>query len=772
MRAAILCSSVLVWYFSFGGPLAAEERVDFHREIRPILADVCYQCHGPDDAARQSELRLDKKESTFADLGGYRAIVPGKPDASELIRRITSDDDALRMPPPGSSRELTRDQIAKLTRWIAEGADWPDSGHWAFIPPRRPALPAVKDASWPRNPIDHFILARLEREGLAPADQADRTTLIRRVTLDLTGLPPTLDEIDAFLADNAPDAYERLVDRLLASPRYGEHMALPWLEAARYADTDGYQNDRLRYMWIWRDWVIRALNANMPFDQFTIEQLAGDLLPDRTLYQQIATGFNRNHRINSEAGSIPAEFHVEYVVDRVNTTGTIWLGLTIRCARCHDHKYDPISQREYYQLFAYFNNVAEWGLGPNNGNSPPFIPVPKSWPNLAANERKAIVPKPFKLKTSQGAVQRPNPGGPETVMVMHERDDPRPTYLLERGAYDQPDKSEVLAPGVPQSLGRIPDGFPSNRLGLARWLVDPSNPLTARVIVNRYWQLFFGTGLVKTSENFGIQGESPSHPQLLDWLATEFLRREWNVKAMHRLIVTSATYRQSSRASAELQERDPENRLLARGSRLRLTGHALRDQALAISGLLIEEIGGPPVKPYMPPGLWKSISNNKYKQDHGKKLYRRSLYTYWRRTIPPPTMQTFGAALRETCIVRRSQSTTPLQALTLMNNITFVEASRCLAERMMLEGGSDPRTRLAYGFRAATGRLPNDGETEVLVAAFDSFLARFQLDPAAAKELLGVGESAADPQRDPAELAAFAMAAGTILNLDETITRE
>ncbi|MFP6900278.1 MAG: DUF1549 and DUF1553 domain-containing protein, partial [Opitutales bacterium] len=598
----------------------------------------------------------------------------------------------------------------------------------------------MKDEKWPRNEIDWFILARLERKGWQPSAETDKAALLRRVTFDLTGLPPTLKELNYFLGDDAPKAYDKVVDRLLESSRYGEHMALDWMEASRYADTDGYQNDRLRYMWVWRDWLIQALNENMPFDRFVVEQMAGDLLPERNFFTQVATGYNRNHRINSEGGAIPDEWIVEYVADRVETMGTMFLGLTLTCCRCHDHKYDPVKQKDFYSLFAFFNNIAEAGLGPNNGNSPPFIKVPKSWPNLSEEESKFVVPEKVKIKVVQTAVPRPQPGAPNTVMVLHELPEPRTTYLLRRGQYDQPDKSEKLQPATPPILGGWQEKWPSNRLGLAQWLMDPGHPLTARVTINRLWQHHFGMGLVKTSENFGVQGELPSHPGLLDWLATEFVRRDWNLKAMHKLMVTSAAYRQSSVASLALQRKDPENRLLSHGPRKRLSPYGIRDAALFTSGLLVEKIGGPSVKPYMPPRIWKSISNATYKQDKGDKLYRRSMYTYWRRTVPPPTMMTLNAAAREVCIVRTDQTTTPLQALTMMNNVTFVEAARFLAEGVLKAKKLPPAQRIGRAFRMVTSREPTPDELKRLLADFRFYLADFRKRPEAAKQLLAVGE--------------------------------
>ena len=742
---------------------ARAQELDFGRDIRPLLSDSCFNCHGPDAKARKGKLHL-----------GSRAAVlkSGVLSDGEMLERLKSDDPDERMPPPESTRVLRPTDRRKLIQWLESGASWPeDDRHWSFVPPLRPELPKVKDSEWARNGIDHFVLARLGREGLAPSPEADKATLLRRATYDLTGLPPTLKELDSFLLDESSRAYETAVDRLLGSPRYGEHMGLDWLEASRYADTDGYQNDRLRYMWVWRDWLIRALNEDMPFDRFVVEQMAGDLLPERNFYTQVATGFNRNHRINSEGGSIPDEWIVEYVADRVETMGTMFLGLTLTCSRCHDHKYDPIRQKDFYRLFAFFNNVAEAGLGPNNGNSPPFIKVPKSWPNLSEKEAAFVKPNPVKITIQQTSVPRPQPGAANTVMVLHELARPRDTYRLERGQYDQPDKSEKLRPATPPVLGAWKEAWPRNRLGLARWLVDPSHPLTSRVTVNRLWQHHFGIGLVKTSDNFGVQGEAPSHPGLLDWLAKEFIRRGWKLKDMHRLIVTSSAYRQSSAASGELFQRDPENRLLARGPRKRLSANAIRDTALFSSGLLAGQIGGPSVKPYMPPGIWASISNSKYKRDKGDKLYRRSLYTYWRRTLPPPTLMTFNAAARETCIVRVDHTTTPLQALASMNNIAFVEAARFLAERVLRAKGLKHPERIERAFRLVVSRAPRPEESRILMADLRYYLQEFKGKPATAKRLLAVGEKPHGKTVNPVQLAAYTLIANTIFNLDEAISQ-
>ena len=736
--------------------------LNYARDIRPILSDACYNCHGPDKKARKAKLRLDNR---------LAAMESGVFSDGEMMARLTSNDPEVRMPPPDSNRVLSDEDRSKLVQWLKAGAEWPkDDRHWAFVPPVQPKIPELQ-SKWEGNGIDAFILQRLKKEQLTPSTEAHKATLIRRVTFDLTGLPPTTQETLAFINDRSPKAYEKVVDRLLASARYGEHMALGWLEASRYADTDGYQNDRLRYMWVWRDWVIKALNDNMPFDRFVTEQMAGDLLSDRNFFTQVATGFNRNHRINSEGGSIPAEWIVEYVADRVETMGTMFLGLTLTCSRCHDHKYDPIAQKDFYRLFAFFNNIAEAGLGPNNGNSPPFVTVPKSWPDLSDEEAKFVVPEPVKIKVVQTSVPRPQSGAPNTVMVLHELNQPRDTYLLNRGQYDQPDKSEKLQPATPPILGTWNNNWPRNRLGLAQWLMDSEHPLTARVTVNRMWQHYFGLGLVKTSENFGVQGEHPTHPELLDWLATEFIRKKWDLKAMHKLIVTSATYRQTSEIKPKLLNRDPENRLLARGPRKRLTPYAIRDTALFTSGLLNGQIGGPSVKPYMPPGIWKSISNAAYKQDKGARLYRRSMYTYWRRTIPPPTMMTFNAAEREVCIVRKDLTTTPLQALVLMNNKTFVEAARFLAERALRLRITEPHKRLEWVFHTVLSRNPTQDELEVLVADLNLYLNDFTKRPEDAKKLLMVGDKKADANLSASELAAYALVISTIFNLDEAITQ-
>jgi hypothetical protein len=829
MRALLLALGIPL----LGASAPQETPVDFDRQIRPLLSENCYHCHGPDVKQRKADLRLDTKEGAFSKLGEVFPIVPGKPDQSELFKRISSKDRDEVMPPPKSNRKLTPAQIALVKRWISEGADW--KGHWSFSPPRRPDPPAVKHAGAVRNPVDAFIIARLEKEGLAPSPEADRVTLLRRVTLDLTGLPPTPAEVDAFVADPAADAYEKAVDRLLASPRFGEHQAWPWLSAARYSDTNGYQGDGTRTMWPWRDWVIDALNRNLPFDQFTVEQLAGDLLPTPTVPQRIATGFNRNHMLNGEGGRIAEESRVDYVADRVDTTSTVWMGLTVGCARCHDHKYDPITQKEFYQLYAYFNNLPESGGVDRRSSANPVLelPSPDQAEKIAAakkhlqsmearskeHEQKLRADQPKWEQEAAASAKTPANilqllKAPETqrnekqakeltdyylandperkkiadeidkakkavksaedsvtlVMIMEERPKPRETKLLIRGAWDQ--YGEKVSPGVPASLPALPaDGAPT-RLTLARWLVDPSHPLTARVTVNRYWQQYFGLGLVKSSEDFGSQGQRPTHPELLDWLATEFVRTGWDVKKMHRLIVTSGTYRQSSKVTAALLERDAENRLLARGPRFRLSSAMIRDQALFAGGLLVEKVGGPSVKTYQPPGIWEEMTFGiiRFQQDKGEALWRRSLYTFWRRTVGPTNL--FDAASRQVCTVRPSRTNTPLHALTLLNDVTYVEAARALGQRMMKEGGATARERITFAFRSVLARAPSARELAILEARHQKLLERYGKDKDAATKLVKAGESKRDETLDVVELASNAAIAALLFNLDEAMTKE
>jgi hypothetical protein len=1032
---------------------AEPKTVRFDRDIRPILSDKCFHCHGPAEGAREADLRLDLQEHAFAGRDENPAFKAGDLANSAVWLRISSDDESERMPPPESNKTLTPEQIKLIKRWIEEGAEWTE--HWSFTAPKRADLPEVAKQAWVRGAIDHFILARLEQEGLDPSDEADRRTLIRRVSFDLTGLPPNPANVEKFVNDESADAYERVVDRLLGSRHYGERMALTWLDAARYGDTSVHHADGPRNMWAWRDLVVQSFNQNQPFDQFSTEQLAGDLLPEATMKQRIASGFNRNNGTTDEGGAIAEEYRVEYAVDRVKTTSTVWLGLTMECGQCHEHKYDPISQEEYYRFYAYFNVSADAGMQTRNGNAQPVVDVlnPESEQRLPklreqlANQKKAIAdhraaiepefqewiklkeaeaidksldelpknpllhfaldegqggevgdsveakrkgtvkgkpqwaaarfgqglkldgntfvdlgglgdfertdsfsyggwvladPKPsgavvarmddgnkhrgydlllsgghievhiihrwpdnaIKVRTKQplsagkwqhvfatydGAskaagitiyvdgqprewdiqqdgltetirTKKPlhigsrNPGGrlkgivddvrvysrklsakevqalahsnpiapilvlpadkrtkeqvatlreyylanddakygellaqrdklkaeeaglhkPLTnVMVMKDMPKPRETFVLLRGAYDSPTKNKVQ-PGTPSILPPPPPETPQNRLGLARWLFQADHPLTARVAVNRYWQMLFGTGLVATPEDFGSQGEFPSHPELLDWLAVDFRESGWDVKRMIKQIVMSATYRQTSNVPKDLLERDPSNRLLARGPRFRLQGEFIRDNALAISGLLNFKMGGPGVKPYQPSGLWAEVGlggNPKFSQDHGDKLYRRSIYTYWKRSAPPPNMQLFDAPTREKCIVWRARTNTPLQALVTLNDIQFVEASRNLAQRIIKEGGESPQQRFAFAYLMALSREPRESEQQVALDVYSASLKRFREDAEAAKKLLAVGESKRDESLDAAEHAAWTIIASMILNLNETLTR-
>ena len=1022
--------------------VAEAEPVQFNRQIRPILSDTCFQCHGPDEAKRQGGLRLDLAAEAYKGGDTGPALVPGKLDASEVWKRVTSTDPELQMPPPKSGKILKPAQVASLKQWITEGAEY--QGHWAFIRVERPAVPAVAEVT---NPIDQFVRHRLQQEGLNASPEASRETLIRRVSLDLTGLPPTLAEVDAFLVDTSPNAYETVVDRLLASPHYGERMAQQWLDFARYADSNGFQVDSSRQMSPWRDWVIAAFNRNLPFDQFTIEQLAGDMLPNATPDQIVATGFNRNVKLNGEGGRITEEWFAETVIDRVETTGLTWMALTFNCCRCHDHKYDPITQKEFYQFFAYFNSVDESGVLDGEGsNSAPILRVPgpeheqkiaelrqaitaaesklaelrKSSPdrqvaweaefvkqlteqpdtwqlltptqvksaggatltkqpdhswlasgtnptndeytivapvaegkltgvlleafpdaslpnqslgrypngNFVLTDVDAVITAPslttpltasitraesdydqpgwpvkaivddkpgrrgkngkgwavdgptkrenrkamflfsaplaipanatvtitlkhdaigghnigrFRLSTTGWASEKVKLDGPTypeslrvaiqveksqrtpeqlkeiethfresadatikqgeqsvadaqkavttyennlpSVMVMKELPNPRDAFQLKRGQYDQP--GDKVPRGVPQSLPPLPEGAPNNRLGLAQWLVSREHPLTARVWVNRAWERFFGAGLVRTTENLGSQSEWPSHPELLDWLAAEFMEStdlptvagqpaaKWDMKALQKLLVMSATYRQSAKVTSPA---DPENVLLSRGPRFRLSAESTRDQALALSGLLVPKIGGPSVRPYMPEGVWDETSRygdlRGYKADGGEGLYRRSLYTIWKRTAPPPSMMLFDSPAREICTVKRSRTNTPLQALALLNEITYVEAARKLGERMLTEGGPTVEGRIAYGFRLVTARQPSAEELAILIEGLSADLAQFKANPEAAKQYLSFGTSKSANTIDPLELATYALTANVLLNLDEVVTRE
>jgi mono/diheme cytochrome c family protein len=760
-------------------PKPNQVKVDFNHDIRSILSSRCFKCHGPD--LKKAGLDLQSRETATRQLkSGDYAVVPGKSAESALIERVSSPDDDIRMPPKGKAERLTPDQIAKLRAWIDQGAKWEE--HWAYVKPQRPPLPEVRQKSWVRNGIDHFVLARLEKEGLTPSPDADRATLIRRVSLDLTGLPPTLAQVDAFLQDESPNAYERVVDRLLASEHYGERQALPWLDEARYADTNGYEKDDRRTMWPYRDWVINAFNRDLPFDQFTIEQIAGDLLPGAMREQKIATGFHRNTMVNTEGGTNDEEFRVAALIDRVNTTMEVWMGTTMGCAQCHNHKYDPFTQAEYYKLFAFFNNTEDRGR-----SDEPILELPT--PAEAAQRRRVgvaiarlaaplVTPQPLLTAALTGAARkrlmalRKQEGAikPASTLIMKELPKPRTTHILIRGSYTN--KGPVVTPGVPAKLHPLAPRQPLNRLALARWLVDPNNPLVGRVILNRIWAQYFGRGLVETSEDFGIQGEPPTHPKLLDWLATEFIRQKWSVKAMHRLIVTSATYRQSSRVTPPLYERDPYNRLFARGPRFRLDGEMVRDNALAISGLLNPKIGGPSVFPYQPDGVWNNpYSGDKWVTSTNGDQYRRGLYTFWRRTAPYAELVAFDAPSREVCTERRPRTNTPLQALAALNDRPFVEAAAALGRRMMTEVNGTDEERARHGFRLCVARMPSRAELGQLLRLYRENLEKFKKDPAAAKAMARSGLPKLSKEMNPAELAAWTVVANVLLNLDETVTK-
>ena len=753
-------------------PVLAAKPVEFAREIRPILSDTCFKCHGVDAAKRKGGLRLDQKEEWFHPRKEGPLVVPGKPQESLVFTRITHSDPDDQMPPREEVRQLTPLEISKIRDWILQGANW--QPHWSLVPLRRPALPKNDNASWTLGPIDRYIGQRMVEAGLQPAETADNATLLRRVTLDLTGLPPTLKELDTFLQDSSDHAYERAVDRLLSSPRYGEHLAVDWLDLARYADTDGYQDDEPRTMWRWREWLINVLNDNMPFDQFTIEQLAGDLLPDATPEQRLATGFLRNNRVNGEGGSIAEEFRVEYIVDRVETVSSVWMGLTTGCARCHDHKYDPVSQDDFYSLFAFFNQTPEPGTYRRNAKPSLKVPTRPDQRRLEEITRDLEQSDDSTRKKLEEERKRLVDRTPETMIM--EDSQKRDTFILERGQYDQ--RGQKVTAGVPRSLPPLPGDAEINRLSLAEWLVDPRHPLTARVTVNRLWQHHFGVGLVKSSEDFGVQGDFPSHPDLLDWLAAELIQLKWDIKALQRLIVTSATYRQSSQPSRVALQIDPENRLLSHAPRLRLSGEVIRDQALFVSGLLVERVGGPSVKPYQPANLWNEIAGpttsayaKGYQQDTGDALYRRSLYTFWRRAIPPPGLQIFDGPSREVCISRRERTNTPLQALALLNDTIFIEAARGLGTRMIRDGGENNTARIRHGFQLVTGRHPSPEELTILLRSLKIHQRTYANNRDLAAELIAVGESEPDHNLTAPELAAYTAIANTLLNLDETITR-
>lgn len=820
-------SLALLW--ACASPAFAEEAVSFNRDIRPILSQHCFACHGPD--TKKGVLRFDNQEG-ITDAFGEAEL-----EFNEAWLRMTSKDVEYQMPPPKAHTTLTLEELEKLKRWIAQGAVY--QGHWSFDKPTQAELPEVQQKSWVRNEIDTFVLGRLEKEQLKPSPEATKLKLLRRLTLDLTGLPPTAEEIDAFLADKSPEAYEKVVDRLLASPHFGERMAVPWLDAARYADTNGFSIDDHRDMWLWREWVIDAFNRNMPYDQFIQEQVAGDLMPNATKPQQLATGFLRNSMNTHEGGTIPEEYRVIYIADKVDTVSTVFMGLTMRCAQCHDHKYDPLSQQDYYQFYAFFDTAHEPGKGATNANTPPIIRMdgpltdratytrdiesriatlnrylihppemvkPRAlWEasardgatgDLAAafalpvNERTGahwqtineVYAKTTRLwgrhlstiKREIAVLQKDLEAGQSSVMVMKEKG-PRQTYVLTRGDYSNPDKDQPVSPAVPSVLPRFEEAAtdaPLTRLSLARWLTQPDHPLTARVAVNRYWQMLFGRGIVSTPYDFGSQGAFPTHPKLLDWLAVNYSADGWDTKRMIKMMVMSSTYRQSSNVSRELLEKDPYNELLARASRFRLPAEFIRDGALAMSDQLERRVGGPSVYPTQPHGLWREISHFGYgnaftaqafypSDDSG--LNRRSMYTFWKRTSPPPSLIAFDAPSREVCTVQRSRTNTPLQALVLLNDPDYVGAARALAKLTLERGGKTTEARLDFMFRRATARLAYPQEQQILKDRLNNALSIYHQDANATAALV---------QDDGAEVAAWTVVASVILNLDEVITRE
>ena len=745
---------------SLGWVSLSQAAVSFNRDVLPILAGKCFACHGADQVERKAGLRLDEKLSAYKERDGVVAVVPGKPEVSELVSRIFSKDPDEVMPPPDEVG-LTEAEKATLRQWVSEGAAY--EKHWAFETPEKPRLP--RGGKWGRGEIDRFVFQRMTGAGLSPQRSASRETMIRRVTLDLTGVPPTPGEVERFLDDASPGAYGRVVDRILESPRFGERMAVWWLDGARYGDSHGYDNDLENSQWPWRNWVIEAFNKNIPYDQFTVEQLAGDLLPDATGSQLLATGFNRNHRINTEGGAIDEEWRTEYVIDRVQTMGSVWMGLTLSCARCHDHKYDPISQREFYQLFALFNNLDEKGFINNlRGSAEPRIRYKNSEYEQRKKNVEAAEENADHRKAEIGQLEAEYP----FVMIMRDNK-PRKAFILERGQYDAP--GEEVQPGLISTLSAVPGDIPMNRLALARWLTDGQHPLTARVLVNRLWEQLFGVGIVKSSENLGVQTDWPSHPKLLDWLAVDFVEGGWNIKRLLRQMVMSATYRQDAVTSAERLRLDPKNRLLSRGPRTRLAAEMVRDQALFLSGLIVEKHGGPSMWVYQPVGLWREVEKRgTFKQDHGEKLYRRSLYSRIRRTVAHPSMLLFDAPSREVCTVKRTHTNTPLQALALMNEVTYVEASKKFSERIMANGATLDE-RIAWAFRAATARQPEPAELVLLTAGYERRLTRFRAQPKEAEQLLGQGESTLTEALGQAELAAMVTVANVLLNLDELINK-
>lgn len=735
------------------------DTVSYNFDIRPILSDKCYACHGPDANKREAGLRLDLADSAYKALKENpkaHALVPGKPQLSEVFLRVSSQDTSMIMPPPSSNLKLSSHEINLIEKWIKQGAKY--EKHWAFVAPKKPALPVVKNKGWAKNEIDYFILYKQEQLGMTPNEEADKERLLKRASLDITGLPPGLEMMDRFLADKSANAYENIVDQLLQSTSYGEKMAVHWMDVARYADSHGYQDDGYRTQWPWRDWVIHAFNKNMSYDNFISWQLAGDLMPNTSKEKLLATGFNRNHKITEEGGVVDEEYRVAYVMDRNNMFGKALIGVTIECATCHDHKYDPFSQKEYYQLSAFFNNIKEVGIESVIGGPETYAKKPLM--QISNEDVKKVLTFINKQDTNR-----------LIVSVMGDRDTVRKTFVLKRGAYDG--HGEEVQPGTPKAILPFSNKYPKNRLGLAKWLFDKRNPLTSRVFVNQVWQEFFGKGIVKTSGDFGMQGELPTHPEMLDWLAVDFMNHGWNIKRLVKQLVTSATYRQSAVVSPGKLNADPENIFLARAPRYRIQAEFIRDIVLSSSGLLNKTIGGPSVKPYQPQGLWEGATSGRgilatYKQDHGAALYRKGLYTFIKRTVPPPTMGIFDASNRDQCEVRRLNTNTPLQALVMMNDPVVLEASRVLAARLIKEN-SQTKDKITKAFRLIVCRKPNEKEIKLLTIYYNEELKTLKAQNA--EELLDIGEYPIPENINKKILAVMMQVISTIYNLEETITK-
>ncbi len=845
----VLSATVMAGVLFAGGSVfgADDEKVDFDRDVKGILSDNCFKCHGPDDKDRKEELRLDLREQLFAKRGDHFTVVPGKPGESELFKRIVSDDEFAKMPPPDSGKTLTKKQIDIIRKWIAQGAEW--KGHWAYTSVKRPAVVNVKRPGFVRNEIDRFVLGSLNRKRVAPANEADRITLIRRLSFDLTGLPPTTAQVTDFLADKSDGAYEALVDRLLRSPHFGERMALYWLDQVRYADTGGYHSDNHRDVWLYRDYVIKSFNENLPYNQFTIEQLAGDLLPQPTRWQRIASGYNRLLKTTEEGGAQGKEYQAKYDADRVRNISEVWMASTMGCSECHNHKFDPFTMKDFYSLAAMFGDIQERPVGRQAQTAVPtkeqaakmrkldaaiapfrkimntqtpeldrsqqrweatrdavVAPVPGQKPK---NDNKAKTPQPPKdvlqvLAIDVGQRSKPQLAklaawyrtiAPELAATRqklavrenekkaHQATIPttlvsttgnkRAIRLLPRGNWLD-SSGPIMSPGAPEFLPNMKlAGERATRLDFARWLISPENPLTARVYVNRLWKTAFGEGLVRTIDDFGVQGEVPSHPELLDWLAVEFVESGWDVKHMIKLMVMSGTYRQSSAVSAEMRQRDPYNKWLARQNRFRLPAETVRDNALAVSGLLADAIGGRSVKPYQPAGYWMHLNfpKRKWVPDTGENQYRRGLYTYIQRTFPHPSLLAFDATSREECTANRSRSNNPLQALVLLNDPTYVEAARVFAERVVREGGTSDAERLQFAYRVCLSREVHPAEARMLTALLQKHKAQYTADAKAAAELLSIGQRQTPGGMNKAELAAWTSVTRVLLNLHETIVR-